>query len=188
LKQLGMRGFDESNTRPSVLWFNLEITDFCKKWQGKLVVEWPPPPIKWSRFANRAKFSIHAVLEDSVLHEAMPDWKECIWSFAEFRTLPNKWRDTLRQWRGIYYIYDRSAMKGYVGSAYGKDKNILGRWDTHAASGGDAVLLRERNPENFVFSILQLVSPVEETENVIALETTWKDRLHTRSPSGLNDN
>jgi hypothetical protein len=89
-------------------------------------------------------------LEESVLHEAMPDWKDCIWSLAEFRMLPNRWRETLREWRGIYYIFDDTDGKGYVGAAYGKD-NILGRWDIHAASGGDDILLSKRSPPTFAF-------------------------------------
>lgn len=187
MKKFGMRGFVEGS-RPSVLWFDLTITDFYKKWQGKLVVEWPPPPIKWSRFANRAKFPINAISADSVLHEAMPDWKDCTWSWAELGKLPSKWRETLRQWRGVYYIFDQSDGKGYVGAAYGKD-NIFGRWENYAASGhGGNVLLRERSPENFVLSILERVSPDMEASDVIELETTWKNRLRTRSPLGLNDN
>jgi len=46
LKQFGMRGFVEGE-RPSVQWFDLTITDFYKKCQGKLVIEWPPPAIRW---------------------------------------------------------------------------------------------------------------------------------------------
>jgi hypothetical protein len=188
MKKFGMRGFVEGD-RPSLLWFDLTITDFHKKWQGKLVIEWPRPPIKWSRFASRAKFPIIAILEDSVLLGAMPDWRDCIWSWAELSKLPSKWRETLRQWRGIYYIFDQSDGKGYVGAAYGKDTNILGRWERYAASGhGGNVLLRERSPENFRFSILERVSPDMEADDVVRLEATWKNRLHTRSPSGLNDN
>jgi hypothetical protein len=55
LKQLGMSGFVEGD-RPSILWFDLAITDFYKKWRGKLIIEWQRPPIKWSRFASKAKF------------------------------------------------------------------------------------------------------------------------------------
>lgn len=185
-QKFGLKGFVEGE-RPSLLWFDLAITNLYKKWQGKLVIEWPRPPIKWSRFANRANFPISAILEDSVLHEAMPDWKDCIWSWAELSILPNKWRETLRQWRGIYYIFDDTDGKGYVGAAYGKD-NILGRWDIHAASGGDAVLLRKRSPEHFHFSILERVSPDEKADAVIERERNWKVRLGTRSPLGLNDN
>jgi hypothetical protein len=77
LKQHGMEGFEETEKRHSILWFDLTITDFYKKWQGKLVIEWPPGR-KASRFANKVKFPIHAILEDSVLHKSMPDWKNCI--------------------------------------------------------------------------------------------------------------
>jgi hypothetical protein len=38
------------------------------------------------------------------------------------------------------------------------------------------------------FTILQRVSPDMEAEDVIQLEATWKKRLHTRPPHGLNDN
>lgn len=187
LKEFGMRGFVEGD-RPSLLWFDLTITDFQKNWRGKLLIEWPRPAIQWSRFANKAKFPIWAILEESMLHKAMPDWKECIFNWAELGVLPSKWRDALRQWRGVYYIFDQSDGKGYVGSAYGKDINILGRWERHMAVGGDSVQLRQRSAQNFIFSILERVSPDMEPDDVIELETTWKDRLHTRSPSGLNDN
>jgi hypothetical protein len=188
LKQHGMKGFDETEERQSVKWFDLTITDFYKKWQGKLVIEWPPPPIRWSRFASNAEFPIHAILEDSVLHEAMPDWKDCIWSWVELNTLPHKWRESLRQWRGIYYIFDRSDGKGYVGAAYGAD-NILGRWEHYEEFGhGGNVLLLKRSPENLIFSILERVSPDMDQRDVIVLESNWKERLHTRAPLGLNDN
>jgi hypothetical protein len=78
--------------------------------------------------------------------------------------------------------------KGYVGSAYG-DSNLLGRWLGYAAGGhGGNVLLRNRQPGNFRFSILQRVSPDMDAADVIRLEATWKERLHTRAPFGLNDN
>lgn len=187
LKKHGQIGFVEGE-RPSVLWFDLTITDFCKKWQGKLIIEWPRPAIQFSRFANQNKFPISAILEDSVLHEAMPDWKDCIWSWAELGTLPMKWREELRRWRGIYCIYDHSARMAYVGAAYGED-NILGRWEHYEATGhGGNVLLRKRSPENFSFCVLERVSPDMKVDDVRALEKTWKDRLHTRAPLGLNDN
>jgi hypothetical protein len=66
MKKFGMTGF--KGDRPSCLWFDLEITDFCKIWQGKLVIEWPRPPIRWWRWAKQNKFPIHPILQDSVLH------------------------------------------------------------------------------------------------------------------------
>jgi hypothetical protein len=104
------------------------------------------------------------------------------------RVLPTRWKSRLSEWRAIYYIFDASDGKGYVGSAYG-DTNLLGRWLGYAAKGhGGNVLLRQRDPKQFQFSILQRVSPDMDAADVIRLEATWKERLHTRHPVGLNDN
>ena len=80
-----------------------------------------------------------------------------------------------------------SNSKGYVGSAYGQE-NLLNRWLNYAVTGhGGNKQLRSRSPENFRFSILQRVSPDMDPDQVIQLEASWKERLHTRT-FGLNDN
>jgi hypothetical protein len=77
---------------------------------------------------------------------------------------------------------------GMNGSAYGED-NLLGRWQDYAVYGhGGNRLLRQRDPRNFRFTILQRVSPDMEAADVIRLEGSWKQRLHTHEPYGLNDN
>ena len=43
LKTFGARDFDEQDSRPSVLWFELTLTDFYAAWKGKLIMSWPPP-------------------------------------------------------------------------------------------------------------------------------------------------
>jgi hypothetical protein len=109
-------------------------------------------------------------------------------TWQELQILPISWRQAFAQWRGIYLIYDEQLGQGYVGSAYGAD-NLLSRWTKYAQTGhGGNKHLRARDPEHFVFSILQRVSPDMEPGEVIALESSRKDRLHTRFPRGLNDN
>jgi hypothetical protein len=102
--------------------------------------------------------------------------------------LSPSWRSKLAEWRAIYYIFDVSDGKSYVGSAYGID-NLLGRWLRYAATGhvGNS-LLKQRDHRNFQFSILQRLSPDMNADEVANLETSWKIRLHTRSPDGLNEN
>ena len=117
----------------------------------------------------------------------MPAAEELTLSWEELRNLPSSWKSALAQWRGVYLILDRSDGKSYVGSAYGRD-NILSRWSNYAARGhGGNKQLRGRKPENFLFSILERVSPDMVPEEVIQKETNWKKRLHTRE-FGLNDN
>jgi hypothetical protein len=188
LKPFGMRGFAEEEDRKSVFWFDLKLSDFYANWKGKLVVGWPPPERSWWRRAHLNEMPIRAILEESVLDAAMPNWDEINFAWNELGLLPMPWKQVLSQWRGIYYIFDTSDGKGYVGSAYGSD-NILGRWLTYSATGhGGNRLLRQREADSFRFSILQRVSPDMSATDVIRLESSWKERLHARAPDGLNDN
>ncbi len=182
---LGMRGFE--GDRPHVLWFDLAPTDFYADWKGRLVVQWPGLERSWWRWAARNEILIDAIPEQSLLDAAMPTWDELVLDWDELKVLPSKWQAALAEWRGIYFILDRSDGKGYVGAAYGDD-NILGRWWNYAASGhGGNKALKQRDPQYFRFSILERVSPDMSSDHVIRLEATWKDRLHTRE-HGLNEN
>lgn len=188
LKAFGMRGFAEERATASVLWFDLKLTHFYANWKGKLIVGWPPPERSWWRRAHRNEFPVIAVLEDSALDAALPEWDEIEFTWEELRVLPTRLKFKLSDWRGVYYIFDSIERKGYVGSAYG-ESNLLGRWLNYAAHGhGGNRLLRQRDPGNFRFTILELVSPTMDPHEVIRLESSWKQRLHTRAPYGLNDN
>lgn len=188
MKAFGMKGWSRKSDRRTLLWFNLTLTDFCAQWKGKLIVNWPPPERSWWRRAHRNEMPIAAILEDSALETVMPDWNELRLTWADLGVLPTDWKSALSQWRGVYYIFDTLVGKGYVGSAYGKD-NLLGRWLNYAARGhGGNKLLRLRDPQYFQFGILQRVSPDMDAADVTRVEASWKLRLHTRQPHGLNEN
>lgn len=164
------------------------MTNFCASWKGKLIVNWPPPELSWWRWAHRNEPNVHAILEDNALVAKKPKWDELVLTWDQLCVLPTTWKSALEQWRGIYYIFDDSVGKGYVGSAYGKD-NLFGRWQNYAATGdGGNLLLRQRDQSHFRFSILQVVAQDMKPEEVINLESSWKERLHTRAPHGLNAN
>ncbi|MDA0284746.1 MAG: GIY-YIG nuclease family protein [Planctomycetota bacterium] len=167
--------------------FDLRLTDHFQKWSGKLVLRWPPPEIAWSRWAKNNEFGVHSIFEESALTPEMPDWRELVFTWNDLHVIPTNWRSALSEWRGVYFILDVSDGQGYVGSAYGNN-NIRGRWENYAKSGhGGNKGLKLRKPENLRFSILERVSPDTSPESVIRLESSWKDRLHTRK-YGLNEN
>lgn len=185
LMRHGMTGLQDKDA--CRLWFDLRCTDFYKDWKGKMVVSWPGGERSWYRWANKNEIPLFAVLEERALNEVMPRWDQLKFTWSELSAIPSSWSAALSEWRGIYYIFDQSDKSGYVGSAYGKD-NLLGRWKNYALSGhGGNKLLRNRTPENYIFTILQRVSPDMEAEEIIQLESSWKERLHTRT-HGLNDN
>ena len=189
LKSLGMIGFTAAENRSTILLFDLTYQEeFYGAWKGKLILGWPPPERSWWRRAHRNEFPVRAVLEESALNTSMPDWHELNLTWDEIKVLPLRWRSALSHWRGVYYIFDVSDAKGYVGSAYGTE-NLLGRWINYEKSGhGGNSLLRKRDPTNFRFTILQRVSPDLDSADVIGIENSWKHRLHTRAPFGLNEN
>ena len=190
LKSFGHEGFTEESSRSSILWFDLELTDFSAHWKGKLIVSWPPLDRNWYRWADKSnnEMPVLAILEDSALDATMPEWHAIDLTWDELRVIPRRLKSKLSEWRGIYYIFDTSVAKGYVGSAYG-ESNLLGRWQDYADSGdGGNRLLRQLDSRNFRFTILQRVSPDMEDRDVVRLESSWKQRLHTREPYGLNGN
>lgn len=180
----GQRGSDDELIRR----FDLALVDVASDWRGKLIVGWPPPERSWFRRAHKNQMPILAIREESAFVQDLPRWDEIDFTWAELSLLPNRLQAALAQWRGVYLIWDSSDAKAYVGSAYGS-ANILGRWRNYAVTGhGGNKLLLKRNPENFRFSILQRVSPDMDEADVIRIESTWKSRLHTYAPSGLNEN
>ncbi len=189
MKAFGLEGWSNGRKdRAHKLWFDLTRIEFYGDWQGKLIVSWPPPERSWWRRAHRNEMPVTAILEDSALAAVMPEWSDIELTWADLAVLPTRWRSALSQWRGIYYIFDVSDRKGYVGSAYG-ESNLLGRWQNYAGRGhGGNSQLRQRDPHNFRFTILQRVAPDMNAADIIALEGSWKQRLHTRQPYGLNDN
>ncbi len=184
-----MEGFTEKSGRHQILWFELRSTMISMpSWKGKLVVKWTGKERNILRRAHKNRMQVLAILEENGLVRDVPKWDQISWTWAFLREIPTAWKNALKQWRAIYFIFDKESKKGYVGSAYGED-NLLQRWENYAATvhGGNKLLKKCRH-ESLLFSILEPVSLSKSSKDVIELESNWKRRLHTRHPYGLNDN
>lgn len=183
LRDLGSRGPDTDRDH---LWFELELLPHMRDWKGKLVVGWSPGR-SYARIPHPGKFPLVSVREDSRLHPQRPDPRTLTLEHWQLGSLPTSWRQALREWRGIYLIFDRASCKSYVGAAYGDD-NLLHRWSEYHRTGhGGNRQLRDRDPRQFVYSVLQLFAPDTPVQEVLNLERSWKRRLHTLE-FGLNEN
>lgn len=187
MQELVRYGMKLPEPRPALHLFDLEpVADFHPHLSGRLVCSMS----EGREFLRRSEMNVFEVVrlhEQSLLTPEMPPWNELVLTWDELKVIPETWKARLREWRGLYYIFDTEIELGYVGSAGGAD-NILGRWLNYAATGhGGNVKLRGRNPANFRFSILERPSPDMPQDEICALETLWKLRLHTRE-HGLNDN
>jgi hypothetical protein len=175
--------------RPTVEFFDFVETSFHPEWKGKLVVKWPGLERSWWRRAQNKNndLTVHCIHENSLFDSYEPKWLDIDFTWEQLKILPIRMKTRLSEWRGIYYIFDVKKRLGYVGSAYGEE-NLHGRWQNYAANGhGGNKLLRDCSPENFRFTILQLLPPDMEKEQVTQIESNWKKRLHTFE-FGLNEN
>lgn len=185
LVALGMGG--RSPDMPDCLAFDLDPLGHFEEWTGRLTIQWPRPYQKWWRWGASGQFPVLTIEAESRFVRSMPNWQEIILTHAELQSLPSSWKSALSQWRGIYFVYDTNRQAGYVGSAYGSE-NILGRWQDYARSGhGGNKELKSSAAKDLRFSILQRTSPDLDAEAIVALEASWKQRLHTRD-FGLNRN
>jgi hypothetical protein len=152
-----------------------------------LVIEWPGGERSWSRWAADNNLAVEAINEKTAVEPKMPPWDELVLDWSKLGELWPSWQSALRSMRGVYFIFDKSDNKGYVGSASGSE-NILGRWRQCEETGhGGNKLLRQRDKNNFRFSILELVAPSLPREELIKKEQSWKNRLSTIEPNGLNE-
>jgi hypothetical protein len=146
--------------------------------KNKPVAESLPPGRKLPPFGDYLEFSLtYAQLKELFENkEAHRDW----WT-------------SLQAVAGVYLILTPSGEQ-YVGSAYGAS-GIWGRWRSYAKSGhgGNAKfkkLVRHNRtvfPEQFRFSVLQILPKTMAFSEVVRRETQYKHKLGTRA-RGLNSN
>jgi hypothetical protein len=173
---------DQSRVYPV---FEFTLTDHLHDLVGRLVIA-AKLTQAYVRLAESFEGKVLAIQEEGIAETPPPPWRELTVSAAFLQAMPHGWATVLAQWRGIYLIVDESDGARYVGSAYGEDTNLLGRWLAHVRGEvGLTAKLKTRKTANFRFSILERVSPDMSARDVIALEQTWMTRLHTRD-WGLN--
>lgn len=195
VQNLGFRSAEELAQEPTVIrlfsdygkdyreetdreFFRLVRREELAEFSGRLVIN-PVRTRAYVRLAETLDPEVDAIANENLFDTPVTDWRKVVFKGPELRILGPATAARLREWRGIYLIVDESDGARYVGSAYG-EANLLGRWQTHVARDeGVTVELRRREPKDFRFSILERVSPDMPAEDVIRLERTWMDRLHT---------
>lgn len=186
------RDFGASDTGPDVnkrarshqVRFTLDLMPQLAELRGRLTIL-SPQGRTYARLAERLDPAIAAIYPEPVFAPPFPAWRDLVLTCSELRLLPESWRQRLAEWRGVYMILDASDGGRYVGSAYGGE-NLAGRWKAHVSGElGVTAELGKRDVANFRFSILERVSPDMPPDEVIALESSWKRRLHTLE-FGLN--
>ena len=170
-------------------YYVLDECDEIADYYDRLVIRWTGNARNWALPAkNRDNPVISIQNKDK---RKFPGYDDFILKFSELIDLVNDdsyedWRIALSSVYGVYLIVDTGTGMQYVGSAYGND-GILGRWKSYADTkhGGDK-LLREllknddRAFERFQFTILRILPMTMTKDEVIHIESIFKEKLCTR--------
>ena len=170
----------------------LNKNNILKKFSERLVIEWGRSTVSWVQ--NKDKEIIEIKSEQTKLSIGEFEAFDTVsLSLHELKKIINSpeinptWVTALSSVNGVYLIQDKTTGKLYVGSAYG-DNGIYGRWATYSKNGhGGNKILKEVNPNNFQFSILEIVSATTTADGVINCENKWKEKLGSRK-FGNNEN
>jgi hypothetical protein len=163
--------------------------------RDRIIIDWGAGTLAWVQ--NLDNKPVLEILESGRRLPPFEDYLEFSLTYAQMKDLfrneevHRDWRIPLSAVAGVYLILAERSGNLYVGSASGTE-GIWGRWRNYANSGdGGNVKLREviRNdssyPEQFRFSVLQVLPKTMARDEVVRREALYKDKLGSRA-TGLN--
>jgi hypothetical protein len=205
---LGWRAAHEGRTEASCGWserwrseahffYDLERDPRFDELRDRLVIDWGLGALAWvQKLENKVVLEI---LEPGRRLPPFADYLEFSLTFTQLQALfenaeaHRDWRIPLSAVAGIYLVLAQRSGDLYVGSAYG-ESGIWGRWRNYADSGhgGNAklqelILHDPAYPQDFRFSVLQILPRTMARDEVLQRETSYKTKLGSRA-TGLNAN
>ena len=158
------------------------LNDYC----GRLVVDWGPGRRAWVQWASSKDKPILEIRRSAV-EPPFPGFLNFRERLSLLAAVPSSWRQALSAVKGVYLLVCPETGRRYVGSA-GGNAGFWGRWEEYAASGhGGNRRMIDIPSSDYQATILEVASSSASPEELLAMETRWKDKLITRQ-FGLNAN
>jgi hypothetical protein len=183
--------------RDAKFFYSLERDSRFDDFRDRIIIDWGAGTLAWVQ--NLDNKTVLEILESGRRLPPFDDYLEFSLTYAQLKDLfgneeaHRDWRIPLSAVAGVYLILAQGSGDLYVGSAYG-ERGIWGRWRSYAISGdGGNTKLRElirsdsSYPEQFRFSVLQILPKTMAHDEVLKRETLYKHKLGTRA-TGLNSN
>ena len=162
--------------------------DALSKYIGRLSIHWGDSSSARRAWVQRANKQNKEIIELTKIfrEEAFPGFTKLIRPLSEIETMPPTWKETLRSKSWCVSARLPTNARALCGSAL--QDGFLGRWEAYATnSHGGNIGLRIRDPSDYIVSVLEVAGSSATVDDIIALENTWKTKLHSRD-IGLNRN
>ncbi len=166
--------------------YDLQLVEEFSELDGRLTIEWGPGKRSWIQRADRKNKPV-VELTRKFQEPEFPGYLQFLSQLSLMERLPLSWIAALKTSRGIYLLTCPRTREQYVGSATG-EHGFWGRWQQYLMTGhGGNVELKVRDPSDYQVSILEVAGSAATTEEILSLESLWKQKLQSRE-MGLNRN
>ncbi|MBD5372953.1 MAG: GIY-YIG nuclease family protein [Bacteroides sp.] len=177
---------------------DMEVVAAFEPLTHSVVIDWGKSTVSWCQdFDTQFKpvIRIDEGFEDADGVPRFVSYYDTLLSFDQLRAVinsnnDNPWHTALRSVNCIYLISDVENGRHYVGSTYGEN-GIWGRWETYVKTGGhgDNVELKKYSPQNFQWSILEVLPINITADQAVDRENLYKQKLMSRHKvTGYNQN
>ena len=175
-KMQELPGFDDMKERVIIKWGN--AIAWHQWYKNEMEVIEISPGLSYRQFTDYMDFELSFDELSDIINNEYPDWKKMLSAVY-----------------GVYVISDAKSSKLYIGSAYGENGGIWGRWSEYVKTNGHGnnktlKELVDNDPnyaQNFTFSLVMTMSKSSTKEAVIAKEQLFKRKFGTIA-NGLNNN
>ncbi len=181
--------------RDRYFFHQMEEINFLSEFKNRLIIKWTNPSANYGRWIDDDRFEVYSIKLkcDNNIGKLPNNYFEINLSYRVLQKLFDysidnfEWHNYLTKRSGVYLILDKSDGQQYIGSAYGI-LGFWGRWQDYATTGhGGNNGLKNKNFNNFEFSILYETLNTIDKEKIIDIETKFKNNLGTKV-HGLNNN
>lgn len=172
----------EGSAEPEVDYkYALEYDPRLDLYEGRLVIDWGSAKLSWCQYAQQRHSKPKQVIElrRAITEPEFPGYINLIEPLSRLAVMPSGWKSRLSQVKGIYLLTCPRTNEKYVGSATGLD-GFWGRWKDYIATGhGGNEVLKKREPSDYQFTILEVVSSSATTTETIQREHLWMQKLNS---------
>ncbi|MBE7537689.1 MAG: GIY-YIG nuclease family protein [Opitutaceae bacterium] len=162
------------------------LCDSLAAYNGRIVIDWGPGFRAWVQRADSKDKTI-VEIRRSISDPPFPGFLDFREHLSRLATVPVAWREALSSVCGIYLLTCPTTGRCYVGSA-GGERGFWGRWENYVSSGhGGNRRMKRKSVTDYQVSVLEVSASSVSTEELLTLESRWKEKLLSRK-FGLNGN
>lgn len=165
----------------------------------RVVIDWGSAAINWHQWLEVDLPKAVLEIQTKPFSRPFTDYLDFTLTFTELKELVknqgprDEWRRMLSGVSGVYLILDTSTGNQYIGSAYGKEGGIWGRWKKYAETDGhgsnkklQALLVADaQHGQHFQFTVLMTLPKTMPPDEVIKREHRFMEKFGSRV-HGLN--